>query len=128
MRNDTEATPVLIDLPFPAKVLWPNGRGHYMTVGQAKKAHKNWAWAATKAAVPAGFKVSDPTAVRLVYTVYPKDGNRPDEDNCVAAMKAYQDGVALALRVDDKGFKRPDILFGQPVKGGKVVLELKIGG
>lgn len=123
------AVSLLIELPFPSKVLWPNGRGHWRVVAKAKKAHKQWAWIATKVVLPPrdAADIANGSTVRLIYTVYPKDGNQPDEDNCVAAMKAYQDGVALALGVDDKTFRRPDILFGQPVKGGKVVLELKIG-
>ena len=34
---------MIIELPFPAPILWPNGRGHYMRKHKATKTHKGWA-------------------------------------------------------------------------------------
>jgi len=57
-------------------------------------------------------------------TFHPKTGNRPDEDNCSGSLKAYQDGIAKALGVDDVCFAAPMIHIGGPHKGGKVMIEV----
>lgn len=111
-----------ISLSFPAPVLWPNKRGHYMAKARATKAHKTEAWAAT---LDAGWKAPG-GPVKLAITVHPKTRHQIDADNAVAAMKAYCDGIALALRVDDRTFLVPDLTFGPPVKGGAVVIRLAV--
>lgn len=109
----------MIVLPFPDKILWPNGRGHHMAKHRAFQKHKEWARIATLAALPRCFKWNgDP--VRLHYTVTPKTAHKVDADNAVAAMKAYQDGIALALKVDDSAFAVPGITFAAPMKPGGV--------
>jgi hypothetical protein len=35
-------------------------------------------------------------------------------------LKAYQDGLALALGVNDSQFNAPSLTFGEPIKGGLV--------
>ncbi|HKY80627.1 MAG TPA: hypothetical protein VJM09_04060 [Sphingobium sp.] len=111
-----------IELPFPAKILWPNGRGHSMRKHSAAKKHKGWARAAAlaeRAHAPAG------EHLRLIATFYPKPaGPCPDKDNSSASLKAYQDGIAWALGVDDRHFGEPEIHFAERVKGGKVVIEV----
>jgi hypothetical protein len=42
----------------------------------------------------------------------------------IGAFKAGRDGVAEALGCDDYKF-RPAYQFGEPVKGGKVVVEIR---
>ena len=111
-----------IELPFPAKILWPNGRGHKMAKHRATQKHKAWARAAALAErknAPAGDRL------RLVATIHPKPaGPAPDKDNSSAALKAYQDGIAWALGVDDRHFGEPEIRFAERVKGGTVVIEV----
>lgn len=108
------------ELPFPAKVLWPNGRGHWGEKSRAFKAHKEWAWAA---ALNAKIPVARGT-VNWNVTVHPKTRHPIDDDNARASLKAYQDGIALALGVDDKAFAAPVLTFGEPVKGGLVVVTI----
>lgn len=111
----------MIELPFPAKILWPNGRGHHMSKHRAFKNHKAWAWAALCADQTFAYKGG---AVRWSVTFYPKTRNAIDDDNARASLKAYQDGFAKALGIDDVLFTAPTIQFGEPVKGGKVVVVL----
>ncbi|KEZ00297.1 hypothetical protein AI27_06455 [Sphingomonas sp. BHC-A] len=115
-----------IELPFPAKILWPNGRGHHMRRHSAAKKHKGWARAAALAErkhAPAGEQL------RLIATFHPKPaGPAPDKDNAGASLKAYQDGIAWALGVDDRHFAQPEVIFGDRVKGGKVVIEVVAHG
>lgn len=94
-----------VDLPFPHKILWPNGRTlsrNYKAAETAK--HRAWAFAATRATIGPSFKHNGARiAIRL--TVFPKGrGVKPDKDNCQAACKAYFDGIADALGVNDKLF------------------------
>jgi crossover junction endodeoxyribonuclease RusA len=112
-----------IELPFPAKILWPNGRGHHMAKHRAFQAHKGWAWAAATAELGPGYRYTG-ERVQWSATFYPKTRNEIDEDNAAAALKAYQDGLAKALGVNDRIFARPAIHFGEPVKGGKVVVTI----
>lgn len=56
--------------------------------------------------------------VSVALTVHPKTRNAVDPDNCVASLKAYADGIAQAMGVDDKVFDAPTVTFGEPVKGG----------
>jgi crossover junction endodeoxyribonuclease RusA len=113
----------MIELPFPAKILWPNGRGHHMAKHRAFKAHKQWAWAATRAARIYGY---DPSPrIRWSATFYPKTRNAIDQDNAAASLKAYQDGIAEAMGVDDKLFDTPTIHFAEPVRHGRVVIVLE---
>jgi crossover junction endodeoxyribonuclease RusA len=100
-------------LPFPAKVLWPNGRpAHWAEKARAVKSARKAAWAA---ALAAGVK-SLPASGR--YAI--------DADNAVSSLKASLDGIADALGVDDRTFDTPSISFGEPVKGGLLSLTLTV--
>lgn len=114
-----------IELPFPAKILWPNGRGHHMRKHKVAKTHKGWARAAAlaeRARTPAG------QSLHLVVTFHCKpSGPLPDKDNAGASIKAYQDGIAWALGVDDRHFGQPVVLFGDRCRYGKVVIEVVAG-
>jgi crossover junction endodeoxyribonuclease RusA len=113
----------MIVLPFPDKILWPNGRGHHMAKHRAFQKHKQWAYWATLDALPADTRmILGP--FRLRYTITPKTAHPIDKDNCIAALKAFQDGIALALKVDDSAFETPEITFADPEKPGKVVVAL----
>ena len=115
---------VSFDLPFPAKALWPNGRSHWAEKARAVRSHRGWA---KVAALSAGVK-SLPTGFGygVAIKVYPKTANAIDRDNCVSAAKAYLDGIADALGVDDRTFDTPSISFGEPIKGGLLSLTLTV--
>ncbi len=110
-----------IVLPFPDKILWPNGRGHHMAKHRAFQKHKQWAFAAARAG---GLSIPPRMPFRWTVTFYPKTSHPIDDDNARASLKAYQDGIAAALCVDDKLFAAPRVLFGEPVKGGQVVVTI----
>ena len=111
----------MIELPFPAKILWPNGRGHHMKKHREFQKHKQWAWAALCADRQYGYPGGK---IQWLVTFYPKTRNEIDDDNARASLKAYQDGFAKALGIDDNLFCAPRVQFGEPVKGGKVVVEI----
>lgn len=110
-----------IELPFPDKPLWPNKSAHHMAVYRARKKHKAWAELSARAE---GWTLPEGT-IRLAYTVHPKTRHAIDKDNAIAAMKAYQDGIAAALKVDDSTFEEPTITFAEPRKGGAVIVHVE---
>lgn len=111
----------MIELPFPDKILWPNGRGHHMAKHRAFQKHKQWAKHALMAeGVREGLFYAD--RIDWSVTFYPKTRNEIDDDNARASLKAYQDGFAMAMAIDDKRFAAPAIHWGEPVKGKVVVV------
>lgn len=114
-----------MELPFPAKCLWPNGRSHWATKARAFKKAKEFAYYRTRENYP--MRVCDASDKRVNWsvTIHPKTRNVIDDDNARASLKAYQDGLALALGVDDSQFNAPKLTFGEPIKGGlvRIVIE-----
>lgn len=111
----------MIELPFPHKALWPNGRPHFMTRSRETRKHRQWAKLAALA------DTTRPSAPgRLVATFYPKRfGPLPDKDGCSASLKSYQDGIADAYGIDDSTFAEPSIQFGTRCEHGKVVIHIE---
>lgn len=116
-----------LTLPFPDKVLWPNGRpGHWAVQRRAFKKHKHWAVIGVFHALKGS--ILCPGAVRVDWsvTVHPKTRNVIDRDNAHASLKAYVDGMADALGINDSQFNTPELTFGEPIKGGQVVIRLHL--
>lgn len=110
----------MIELPYPHKALWPNGRPHWAAKHRETKKHRGWAKTATLAD-----RTRPEKPARLVATFYPKPkGPLPDRDGCSASLKAYQDGIADAYGIDDSTFAEPRIQFGERCANGKVVIHI----
>ena len=102
---------MIISLPYPHKSLWPNGRAHWAAKAKETKLHRAWGYAAMKAALPVCFKHNgERIAIRLTVSARTR-GQLPDKDNCLAASKAYLDGIAQALGVDDSLFDPQPVHF-----------------
>nr|WP_218845406.1 hypothetical protein [Sphingomonas melonis] len=105
-------------MPFPPSSLSGHAKGHWRTKAAVTAKHREWAKNAVKAdrlcAIPA---TGD---IRLIVTFYPPN-RRGDRVNFPNRMKPYFDGIADALGVNDSRFL-PSFVFGEPVKGGKVVV------
>ncbi len=115
----------MIELPYPAKILWPNGRGHFMKKHREFAKHKEWAYHAGLAADV--HRANWPLRVSWSATFYPKTRNVVDRDNAAASLKSYQDGLAAAMAIDDNRFDNPTIHFAEPVRNGKVVIVIGEG-
>lgn len=87
-----------ITLPVPHKCLSPNGRPHWATKSKQTKIHRRRAKLATLQVLN-GNKAPAFTGYRLAF-YFATNRNR-DDDNAMASCKAYRDGIAEALRVDD---------------------------
>lgn len=122
---------MILALPYPNKLLWPNGRTRNPRAKAAQvKKHRQWAYYAACAEREAMFlllrSASVPGAIGLHITVHGKrTGPMPDKDNVVASVKAYQDGIAQALGIDDKHFATPTVEFAATRTGEFVI---RVGG
>lgn len=116
-------TPVV--LPWPT-ALTPNAkrRQHWRTTQKATRAAKELAWGL---AIAAGYRhmrdTTTPLTVRITFEPWP--GTYPDHDACVAGCKAYLDGIALALGVDDSLFRFPTPTYGAQRKPGQVTIQVE---
>lgn len=113
----------VIELPYPHKILWPNGRtkSYSWKAGETRK-HRDWAYKAAKAAGACDRFATEAHPVRILVTLYPKPrGPLPDRDNAIAACKAYFDGIADATGGDDRHFHHA-IQFGERCEHGKIVV------
>jgi len=116
-----------IELNWPPACLTPNAkrRKHWSAYrGPSSKYRADCMWL-TRAWLTAN---GGPSLVGKGLTIqsitfYPPDNRRRDDDGMIGAFKAGRDGVADALGVDDHSF-RPTYNFGEPVKGGKIVVTI----
>lgn len=112
----------MIELPWPPKQLSPNfrSRSHWPRTNAIKKA-RQWAYLATHAADLDGCDAIADTPIRVVIGCYPPDRRSRDKDNLLASCKAYLDGIAQGIGVNDSAFD-PSVVIGEPVKHGKIVV------
>lgn len=111
-----------VDLPYPSKHLNPNrssGRKWY-SLAAAKKRARGAAITLTCEAKGRSKVTLSEGGIGVDITIHPPDRRKRDLDNAIASTKALQDGVALALGVDDSRFI-PTYRWGEPVKGGRIV-------
>lgn len=89
-------------LPWPPKELSPNARNHWSKTAKFKKRYRNICWAL---ALEARLRVSSSDGpIHLSITFYPPDKRGRDTDNMFASMKAGLDGIADAIKVNDRRF------------------------
>lgn len=88
-----------ITLPLPNKILSPNARPHWAQKARYTRAARHRA----KLTALAAFANQPGPHVYQHYTLafhFP-NAIRRDDDNAAAACKAYRDGIADALKMDD---------------------------
>jgi crossover junction endodeoxyribonuclease RusA len=110
-----------VKLPWPPKELSPNSTLHWSKKSKKKKEYRTACWALTleaKLAAPPG-----EGKIPIEINFYPPDKRHRDADNMVASIKAGLDGVADALKVNDKRFL-PTFKFEEQVLG-MVVITIK---
>lgn len=108
----------IIELPWPPKELTPNARrrNHWRVTQRHAKAYRAACGWLTKIADIHGNRITS-------ITFCPPDRRKRDDDGMIGAFKAGRDGVADALGCDDHTF-RPAYRFGEPVKGGRIIVEI----
>lgn len=113
-----------ITLPWPDKRLTPNAkrRSHWRSYQPAIKADReNAHWRTTLAIgeIARGVITEGEGKIPLTITFVPPDKRHRDDDGMIGAFKHARDGIADALRVDDRRFK-PEYHFAEPEKPGWV--------
>jgi crossover junction endodeoxyribonuclease RusA len=111
---------MIVSLPWPVPVLWPNNRAHWAAKAKRRKAQKLAAWALTLAERTP--KLGD-GRIPVTVTFHKTDRRRYDTHEAAYAVKGAIDGIALALGVDDSRFDVRPVL-GEPVAGGAVIVEV----
>lgn len=114
---------VRIELDWPHKNLSPNARVDWRVKHRAANSARHRAGWATVDAVGRDRLAEGP--LRVTTTFFPPDRRARDEDNLKASMKAIYDGIADGIGVDDKWFRHQPVVIGEPVKGGRVVVEIE---
>lgn len=107
-------------LPWPARVVHPNSRAHWRRRAGATKRMRRDACVLAKAAK---LRLGD-GAVHVTLTFYPPDRRRRDLDGCIASCKAYLDGLADAMGVDDNRFTLSARLSDICAHDGEVKIEV----
>jgi len=111
-------------LPWPSKDLSPNARVHYRVKAAATKAARQLA---VVLAFEAGWRDARLPEGRLHLWIdcYQAPGKKlPDDDNMIGRCKAYRDGFAQVLGIDDKRFKSHPDVKNERRPGGQVVIRI----
>jgi hypothetical protein len=114
-------------LPWPSKDLSPNARVHYRVKAAATKAARQ---TAVVLAFEAGWRDAWLPEGRLHLWIdcYQAPGKKvPDDDNMIGRCKAYRDGIAQVLGIDDKRFISHPFVSDERRPGGQVVMRITGG-
>ena len=118
-------TKLTITLPYPPKELSPNARVHWRTLATAKRAAKEAAFLLTVVEHSiSSWKVTKGIPASVTYIFHAPDKRRRDLDNAIAATKAYTDGLAQALGIDDSKFEL-SYRFGYVRPNGETEVEIR---
>ena len=117
-------TQISIFLPWPDKRLSPNARIHWAALAKLKKKAKTDAY---YTALQEDLGQIDAEKVHAKYTFFPPDRRTRDRDNLISSCKAMQDGIALAIGVDDGKWITTYEIAGAVEKNGMVKVELEWG-
>jgi len=110
-----------VELPWPSYRLSPNARNHHFVGARLKRTAK---LAGYYIAISHGVSRIVPGELPVTVLFQPKSGWRGDEDNAIASMKSYLDGIALAVGVDDRLWRIDWQWDRAPRKTGSVVVTL----
>ena len=113
-------------LGWPPTDLSPNARKHWAVVARAKKQYRKDCYSVSKEQLKKYKKETENIPERLVLemTFIPPDKRSYDRDNLVARMKAGIDGLADALRINDKQFNTVISTMDQDYLGGFVRIRI----
>lgn len=105
----------MITLPWPPAALSSNARSHWATKARATKKYRGDAKLCALAAKP---QIPSEGEIALTIRFVPPH-RRFDRVNLPAMLKAGFDGLADALKVDDRRFV-PTYTYAEPEKPGRV--------
>lgn len=114
---------IRLTLSWPDKILSPNARGHWArkatAVKRARMAARYELYIALNGCTP-----FEDGPVNVKWTFHPPDKRRRDERNMIASMKAAEDGIADALKIDDRHFRNSHVFADPRPPHGAVEVEI----
>lgn len=113
--------PVFISLPWPDRKLHPNTRLHWAAKAKATKAARHLAQGTS---LERGLRSVKAGSLKVTVSFVPPNNIRRDTDGMISSCKAYLDGVADVVGVDDSKW---DIRFKRsaPKAPGSVLIEVE---
>lgn len=115
---------IRIALPWPPRELHPNARTHWAKKAKATRAARLWAQTATYAAGVRPRDCDIPASMKATAVFCPPDSRRRDTDGMLSNIKAYLDGIADVIGIDDSRWEL-HLRREDPCKGGAVFIELE---
>ena len=115
---------ITFELEYPDPKLSPNARTHFRPKAVATAAARAQA---RIMAINAGAGRIDKDRIQVRVDFYPATRRRRDEDNVIGAFKAYRDGIADAIGIDDSEIEFRYKLHKEPVKGGLTRVRIDSG-
>ena len=123
-----------IELPWPSADLSQNARhgSHWPRTRAIKLAREDARWLTRQAMGaqlgPQVVKIAHDGAsdIILEQVAHPPDRRGRDRDGLDSRLKAARDGIADALQVNDRFFRPTGIQWGEPTRGGKVVVTVNL--
>lgn len=119
---------ITFSLPWPNKALSPNSRIDRRSSTKIRQAARDLGFYAAKEALQKnGFPsyLHGVAGIVVIYSFHAPNMHRYDLDNALSRLKAANDGIALALGVDDSDWNAVTLRRGQPVVGGRVDVEIE---
>jgi len=116
---------VVARLPWPAREVWPNFRQshHWRKYARPVKLQRAEAYGL---ALAAGARPLSLAVIPIAVHFAPPDRRHRDDDGMVGAFKSARDGIADALRCDDRDM-RATYVFGDPDPAKRGFIEVTIG-
>lgn len=115
---------IRVELPWFCRGVSPNQRVHWAIRSRATKKLKQLSYFATLEALSGKFPPKVVERVNISLNFYPPDRRPRDEDNLVACMKSYLDGIAMGLKLNDRCFHIQSLHVGNPVKPARICVVL----
>lgn len=114
---------------WPSSNLSPNGRPNRWQKAKSLRQAKNEGFIATLAAKPVGFQFG-PGPLKVYIHAFPPTrpqggGRHPDDDNLIASAKAFLDGIAFALGVDDSRFDIAGVQWFEAGRPGRLLFAIE---
>lgn len=119
---------IVLELPWPAKEVWPNYRQshHWRSYEGPVKVQRAEARAIARRCQPeqADYELLTGLGrIPIEVEFYPPDRRHRDDDGMVGAFKSARDGIADALNVNDRRFQAMYRVM-EPEKPGRVVMRI----
>jgi crossover junction endodeoxyribonuclease RusA len=107
-------------LPFPDRRLSPNARMNHFALHKVKQEARQVGYFAAQ---ESGLRFQD-VDLQAFIKINPPDNRARDDDNILASLKSYRDGIFEALGINDKVVRLSTHAMGKVKRRGLVTIWL----